>query len=112
MAEAASEIGAAWLQLTRNITDVFEAARSGAGIPIELRARLRRDQVRAAVRSIDAVDRLFENSGAGALEAGTPIQRFWRDAHAARVHVAHDAEPALKVFGDGEFGTPVDAGML
>ncbi|WP_425826819.1 3-hydroxy-9,10-secoandrosta-1,3,5(10)-triene-9,17-dione monooxygenase oxygenase subunit [Streptomyces fractus] len=112
VAEAASEIDAAWLQLTRNLSDVHRAARDGSGIPVGLRTRLRRDQVRAAERAIGATDRLFENSGASALRDGTPIQRFWRDAHAARVHVAHDAEPALKLFGDDEFGVSIDGGML
>ncbi|MFD0889023.1 hypothetical protein ACFQ08_31200 [Streptosporangium algeriense] len=69
-------------------------------------------QVRASERCIAAVDQLFENSGAGALAEGTPIQRFWRDAHAARVHVANDPEAALKLFGDGEFGEDVTVGML
>ncbi|KAB2390454.1 3-hydroxy-9,10-secoandrosta-1,3,5(10)-triene-9,17-dione monooxygenase oxygenase subunit [Actinomadura montaniterrae] len=112
VAEAGSEIDAAWLQLTRNITEVLDTAKAGRPIPISLRLRLRRDQVRAAERSIAAVDRLFESSGASALAEGTPIQRFWRDAHAARVHVANDPEAALKLFGDGEFGEQVTAGML
>lgn len=112
VAEAASEIDAAWLQLTRNISEVAAAARDGGQVPVALRLRLRRDQVRAAERSIAAIDRLFENSGASALAEGTPIQRFWRDAHAARVHVANDPEAGLKLFGDGEFGEAVTAGML
>ncbi|MER6514564.1 3-hydroxy-9,10-secoandrosta-1,3,5(10)-triene-9,17-dione monooxygenase oxygenase subunit [Nonomuraea sp. NPDC001636] len=112
VAEAASEIDASWLQLTRNITDVYDAARAGEPVPTTLRLRLRRDQVRASERCIAALDRLFENSGAGALADDTPIQRFWRDAHAARVHVANDPEAALKLYGDGEFGETVTAGML
>ncbi|MER7211670.1 3-hydroxy-9,10-secoandrosta-1,3,5(10)-triene-9,17-dione monooxygenase oxygenase subunit [Streptosporangium sp. NPDC000239] len=112
VARAASEVDAAWLQLTRNITEVYDTARRGEPIPTALRLRLRRDQVRASERCIAAVDQLFENSGAGALAEGTPIQRFWRDAHAARVHVANDPEAALKLFGDGEFGEDVTVGML
>ncbi|MFI6516886.1 3-hydroxy-9,10-secoandrosta-1,3,5(10)-triene-9,17-dione monooxygenase oxygenase subunit [Spirillospora sp. NPDC050679] len=112
VAEAASEIDAAWLQLTRNIGEVLATAEAGREIPVALRLRLRRDQVRAGERAIAAVDRLFESSGASALAEGTPIQRFWRDAHAARVHVANDPEAALKMFGDAEFGHDVTAGML
>ncbi|MFF4412870.1 3-hydroxy-9,10-secoandrosta-1,3,5(10)-triene-9,17-dione monooxygenase oxygenase subunit [Streptosporangium sp. NPDC001559] len=112
VARAASEVDAAWLQLTRNITEIYDTARRGEPIPTALRLRLRRDQVRASERCIAAVDQLFENSGAGALAEGTPIQRFWRDAHAARVHVANDPEAALKLFGDGEFGEDVTVGML
>ncbi|RFU39537.1 flavin-dependent monooxygenase [Actinomadura logoneensis] len=112
VAEAGSEIDAAWLQLTHNITAVLDTAKAGRPVPTSLRLRLRRDQVRAGERAIAAVDRLFESSGASALAEGTPIQRFWRDAHAARVHVANDPEAALKLFGDGEFGEQITAGML
>ena len=54
-----------------------------------------------------AVDLLFENSGGRALKTGTPIQRFWRDAHAGRVHAINDPERALSAFGRGEFGLEV-----
>ncbi|HEX5299574.1 MAG TPA: hypothetical protein VFW50_21525 [Streptosporangiaceae bacterium] len=42
---------------------------------------------------------------------GTPIQRFWRDAHAGRVHAINDPERALTMFGRGELGhdVPPDA---
>ena len=112
IATAASEIDAAWLQLKHNITEELEYARAGKPVPMPLRLRARRDQVMATGRAISAVDLLFENSGGRALNAGTPIQRFWRDAHAGRVHAANDPERALKMFGDGEFGIPVRDAMV
>ncbi|MGY0500356.1 3-hydroxy-9,10-secoandrosta-1,3,5(10)-triene-9,17-dione monooxygenase oxygenase subunit [Nocardia sp. FBN12] len=111
VAQAASEIDAAWLQLTTNITDIEAAARSGE-VPMPLRTKVRRDQVRASERAIYAIDRLFENSGASAISTGAPIQRFWRDAHTGRVHAVNDPEAALKMFGDEEFGATIDGGML
>jgi 3-hydroxy-9,10-secoandrosta-1,3,5(10)-triene-9,17-dione monooxygenase len=107
IAEAAAEIDAAWLALERNARELMEYARAGERIPVELRLRVRRDQVRGTGQSIRAVDRLFENSGGRALKSGTPIQRFWRDAHAGRVHAINDPERALSMFGGGEFGLPV-----
>ena len=76
-----------------------------------LRWRTRRDQVTGTGQAIRAVDLLFENSGGRALKTGTPIQRFWRDAHAGRVHAINDPERALSMFGRGEFGydVPPDA---
>jgi 3-hydroxy-9,10-secoandrosta-1,3,5(10)-triene-9,17-dione monooxygenase len=112
IAEAGSEIDAAWLQLTSNMAELWELAQRGEQIPISTRLRVRRDQVRGTERAIWAVDRLFENSGGRALASGTPIQRFWRDAHAGRVHAANDPERAYKMFGTGEFGLPVDGGMF
>jgi 3-hydroxy-9,10-secoandrosta-1,3,5(10)-triene-9,17-dione monooxygenase len=107
IAEAAAEIDAAWLALERNARELMEYARAGERIPVELRLRVRRDQVRGTGQAIRAVDRLFENSGGRALKSGTPIQRFWRDAHAGRVHAINDPERALSMFGGGEFGLPV-----
>ncbi|QGK70374.1 flavin-dependent monooxygenase [Allosaccharopolyspora coralli] len=112
IAEAASEIDAAWLQLTRNLTEELELLEAGEEIPMSLRLRARRDQVRGTARSIEAIDRLFENSGGRALATGTPIQRFWRDAHAGRVHAANDPERAYTMFGTGEFGLPVKDSMV
>ncbi len=66
----------------------------------------------APAQSIRAIDRLFENSGGRALKAGTPIQRFWRDAHAGRVHAINDPERALSMYGGGEFGLPVPADAM
>ena len=63
-------------------------------------------------QAIDAVDRLFENSDGRALAVGTPIQRFWRDAHAGRVHAINDPERALSIFGRGEFGLPTNDAMV
>ncbi|MFY9890382.1 MAG: 3-hydroxy-9,10-secoandrosta-1,3,5(10)-triene-9,17-dione monooxygenase oxygenase subunit [Streptosporangiaceae bacterium] len=112
VAEAAAEIDSAWLALERNMTDLMGYVRAGQPIPVEVRLRVRRDQVRGTGQSIRAVDRLFENSGGRALKSGTPIQRFWRDAHAGRVHAINDPERALSMFGGGEFGLPVPADAM
>ncbi|MET8996888.1 3-hydroxy-9,10-secoandrosta-1,3,5(10)-triene-9,17-dione monooxygenase oxygenase subunit [Amycolatopsis sp. Hca4] len=111
IAEAASEIDAAWLQLTRNIEELYELAKREERLPVDLRLRVRRDQVRGTERAISAIDRLFENSGGRAIQRGTPIQRFWRDAHAGRVHAANDAERAYVMYGTGAFGLPVENAM-
>jgi len=112
VAEASSDIDAAWRQLSGNVADEYELLKQDKEIPFELRLRARRDQVRATGRSIASIDMLFESSGATALANGTPLQRFWRDAHAARVHAANDPERAYQMFGDGEFDLPVKDTMV
>lgn len=112
IAEAASEIDAAWLQLTSNIDELYTHAKQEEKIPFSSRVRVRRDQVRGSERAIGAIDRLFENSGGKALQSGTPIQRFWRDAHAGRVHAANDPERAYTMFGTVEFGQRVQDSMV
>lgn len=108
VARACAEIDAAWLALERDISDLYALAKAGEKFPMELRLRARRDQVLGTERSISAIDLLFENSGGRALKMGTPLQRFWRDAHSGRVHAINDVERALTMFGRGEFG--LDAG--
>jgi 3-hydroxy-9,10-secoandrosta-1,3,5(10)-triene-9,17-dione monooxygenase len=112
IAEAASDIDAAWRQLIGNVGDEFALLKDGKEIPFELRARARRDQVRATGRAIASIDRLFEASGATALNNDAPVQRFWRDAHAGRVHAANDPERAYLIFGNNEFGLPPQDTMV
>jgi 3-hydroxy-9,10-secoandrosta-1,3,5(10)-triene-9,17-dione monooxygenase len=112
IAEAASDIDAAWGQLSGNLATEYARLLAGEDIPLELRAKARRDQVRATQRAIAAIDRLFESAGATALGTDTPLQRFWRDAHAGRVHAANDAERAYVMFGNQEFGLPLGDTMV
>ena len=50
IAEAASDIDAAWRQLMGNLADEYALLCAGKEIPMELRTRARRDQVRATGR--------------------------------------------------------------
>ncbi len=112
VAEASSDIDAAWRQLSGNVADEYALLVASKEIPFDLRVRARRDQVRATGRAIASIDKLFEASGATALANGTPLQRFWRDAHAGRVHAANDPERAYVMYGTHEFGLPVTDGMV
>jgi 3-hydroxy-9,10-secoandrosta-1,3,5(10)-triene-9,17-dione monooxygenase len=106
IAEAASDIDAGWRQLIGNVGDEYALLKEDKEIPFELRARARRDQVRATARAISSIDLLFESAGATALQTDAPVQRFWRDAHAGRVHAANEPERAYLIFGNNEFGLP------
>ncbi|MBF6214499.1 flavin-dependent monooxygenase [Nocardia puris] len=112
VAEASSDIDAAWRQLSGNVAEEYALLRAGKEVPFDLRVRARRDQVRATGRAIASIDKLFEASGATALADSTPLQRFWRDAHAGRVHAANDPERAYVMYGTHEFGLPVTDGMV
>jgi 3-hydroxy-9,10-secoandrosta-1,3,5(10)-triene-9,17-dione monooxygenase len=112
VAEAAADLESAWLALETNMRELIGLARAGEKLPMRLRLRVRRDQVRGTAFAIRAVDRLFENSGGRAIAVGTPIQRFWRDAHAGRVHAINDPERALSMYGKGEFGLQITDAML
>ena len=107
IAEAAGMIDAAALQIERNLGEELALAEAGEKIPMSLRLRVRRDQVRSTLAGVSAIDRLFVSSGGRALKSGTPIQRFWRDANAGRVHAINDPEKAQVLFGQFELGIKV-----
>ena len=112
VAEAASDIDSAWLALETNMRELMALVRAGEKLPMRLRLRVRRDQVRGTALAIRAVDRLFENSGGRSIYQSHPIQRYWRDAHAGRVHAINDPERALSMYGRGEFGLSVADAMV
>jgi 3-hydroxy-9,10-secoandrosta-1,3,5(10)-triene-9,17-dione monooxygenase len=112
IAESAAQLDAAVLQVERNIAEELELATRGEKIPMALRVRVRRDQVNATAAGIAAVDRLFESAGGRALRSGTPIQRFWRDAHAGRVHAINDPEKVRVMYGQFELGLKVQDAWL
>ncbi|GLX36477.1 acyl-CoA dehydrogenase [Streptomyces roseochromogenus] len=113
IARAASDIDASWMQLQRNIADLYALAERGETLPTALRTRARRDQVLATERCVRAVDLLMENAGGGALRTGpNPVQRAWRDIHTGRGHAANDPERALVLFGQGALGLDIQDTML
>ena len=111
IARASSEIDAAWALLMNNLREMQELVARGERIPLNLRLKVRRDQVLGTERAVAAIDTLFEASGGRALAEGTYLQRAWRDAHAGRVHAANDPERALVMYGAVEFGQKIDPGM-
>ncbi|MEU6478208.1 3-hydroxy-9,10-secoandrosta-1,3,5(10)-triene-9,17-dione monooxygenase oxygenase subunit [Streptomyces sp. NPDC047017] len=112
IARAASDIDAGWLQLSRNIADLYARAERREPLPMALRTRVRRDQVLATERAVAALDLLMENSGGNAMRTGPgPLQRAWRDAHTGRGHAANDPERALVMFGQAALGMDLHDSM-
>ena len=112
LAEAAGEVDGARLQLHRNMDEMMELARKGLEISLDLRVRVRRDQVRGTQAAIRATDRVFESAGGNALYLDQPIQRAWRDVHAARVHAINEPERGLALFGSHELGGELPPGNM
>ena len=86
LAQAHSVVDAAWLQLERNIVELTEAAKRGEPLGLVQRARLRHDQAYGVKSAVEIMDQCFSASGGFVLRAGNPLQRFWRDLHAAQQH--------------------------
>ncbi|GHH28552.1 3-hydroxy-9,10-secoandrosta-1,3,5(10)-triene-9,17-dione monooxygenase oxygenase subunit [Lentzea cavernae] len=112
IATAAADVDIAWWTLEKDINDEWAHAVAGTKIPIDLRLRARRDQVLGSGRALAAIDLLFESAGGKAINAGLPLPRFWRDAHAARVHAGNDPERVLVLYGKNELGIQVRDGLF
>ncbi|MCA1983243.1 hypothetical protein [Nocardioides nematodiphilus] len=108
---AAADLEASRLQFLTDIDRLYDAAASGAPIGIELRAEIRRNQVRASGRVGEAVDRLVAIAGGSAMRLDNPIQRFWRDLHIALGHGANVAEQIYQATGTVAFGGQLPANV-
>ncbi len=112
VAEAASDLDAAWLAL-----EAQHARADGATSPPARRSRCGCGCGSAATRCAAPSRRSTRSTGSSRTPAAGrsprhPIQRFWRDAHAGRVHAINDPERALSMFGRGEFGLSVADAMV
>jgi 3-hydroxy-9,10-secoandrosta-1,3,5(10)-triene-9,17-dione monooxygenase len=104
VAEAARDIDASRLQMLHTFGEMLDCIGNGDEIPFEARGRARRDQVLGTRSAVDAIDRIFVNSGGHAIHEDSVIQRFWRDAHAGSLHNSNVAEPILSAYGALRFG--------
>ncbi|MFC4949817.1 acyl-CoA dehydrogenase family protein [Pseudonocardia sp. GCM10023141] len=110
---AAAEIAASRAQLFANLSEVGALIAAGRPIPMDLRVRSRRDQVRSSWRAVQAVDELFARSGAGALRTeNNPLQRLWRDAHAGLVHAINVPGPTMASFANHVMNRPLEEALI
>ncbi len=100
--EAASEIDAAYLLAKDN----DERLRTRLPMGTDDVIMIRRNFTLASRLAMRAVDRLFEVSGARGIIDGNPIQRFWRDVHAAGNHVAWAVDSSYISAGAHAMGMP------
>ena len=106
LAEASVEVDAARELHRRAIREMLEKAERGEEFtPLE-RARYRCDKTFAAKLCVQAVNRLFEASGGGAIFESEAIQRCHRDAHAASHHQGLSWDAAAEDFGRQSLGLP------
>jgi 3-hydroxy-9,10-secoandrosta-1,3,5(10)-triene-9,17-dione monooxygenase len=94
------------------LSDCDEATRivEGHGMPrLDQRARYRRDGAYAATLCTKAVDVLFGATGGGAIYARNPLQRAFRDVHAANAHYVLNWDINGAMFGRVLLGLSPDA---
>jgi resorcinol 4-hydroxylase (FADH2) len=83
---AEMRVDAARALLHRAASDTMAAAASSDGVSTDQRIRNRRAQTFAARLVVEAIDELYEASGATGVFTRDPMQRLWRDIHAGSKH--------------------------
>jgi alkylation response protein AidB-like acyl-CoA dehydrogenase len=95
------------MQFLRCIEEMWDYATKREEIPMDLRARARRDQVRSVHRAVAAADQLMKLAGGNAMRLDSPIQRCWRDAHMGLGHQANQEDSVYQAFGLNQMGLPI-----
>ncbi|MEW6777743.1 MAG: acyl-CoA dehydrogenase, partial [Bdellovibrionota bacterium] len=106
ISEAAAEVDAAELLLLRDIAEMRAFAEAGAPVPLECRARYKRDSAYAVTLCARAGHRLFSKSGGNALYDSSPLQRGFRDLHAMEVHALLNFDNSGEQYGRIRLGLP------
>ncbi|MGH6969133.1 MAG: acyl-CoA dehydrogenase family protein, partial [Stellaceae bacterium] len=112
LAEAAALTDAAEKTMLADCDAATRLAEAGGQIPAETRARWRRDGAYTTQMCVKAVDLLFTGAGGNALYLSHPLQRAWRDVHAASAHVVVNWDAAGTLYGRVALGLPPDVPAL
>jgi 3-hydroxy-9,10-secoandrosta-1,3,5(10)-triene-9,17-dione monooxygenase len=99
IAEASAHIECARRTLAEGCAEIMSRARSNQPPDLLEKARLRRDCAYAARLACAAVDQVFQASGGSALFIHHPVQRAFRDVHAACAHIALNWDAAASLYG-------------
>ncbi len=109
VAEAAALADAARAIMLGDCDEATATVAAGKIPDLEHRARYRRDGAFAAALCTKAVDLLFTTTGGGAIYARNPLQRAFRDAHAANAHYVLNWDINGAMYGRVALGLPPDA---
>jgi len=99
LTEASAEVDAARTIHRSDVREMLDKAARGDAFTEMDRARYRRDKAFVAKLCVQAVNRLFEASGARGVLDSDPLQRFHRDAHGASHHVALTWDVVAEEYG-------------
>jgi 3-hydroxy-9,10-secoandrosta-1,3,5(10)-triene-9,17-dione monooxygenase len=86
IAEAAALVDTAEALMFRDCDEATAMAAAGEPADLERKARYRRDGAYGATICTQAVDLIFAAAGGGAIYDSNPLQRSFRDIHAANAH--------------------------
>jgi alkylation response protein AidB-like acyl-CoA dehydrogenase len=104
VAEATGSIQSARLLILDSLAKALAAAREGRQTEMDIRLNNRLAQAFSVRLLVQAVDALFLASGGQGIFTSKPLQRTWRDAHAAAVHVSMNWDAVSTMYGQYALG--------
>ncbi|MGI9019934.1 MAG: acyl-CoA dehydrogenase family protein [Solirubrobacterales bacterium] len=111
VARATAAVTAARALVLETVDRAWTIACSGAGVPVEERVRLRLAATHATRESARAVDLMYGAGGGTSIYSTSPLQRRFRDVHAATQH-AMVAPATWELTGRLLLGLETDAAQL
>ena len=112
IAEASACVEFAETVIRRDWQALEECARKRDYPSMETKLSWKRNAAFATQLAVRAVDALMRASGAGGLSAEGPLQRQFRDIHAASAHIALTWDIHGAAYGQSALGLPSPAGFL
>jgi len=109
LAEATAIVDTARAVMLLDCDEATRIVAEGQTPTLVQRARYRRDGAYAATLCTRAVDVLFQATGGGAIYARNPLQRMFRDIHAANAHYVLNWDINGAMFGRVLLGLSPDA---
>jgi len=94
------------LVLFRNFAQVVANAKSGATMPVEERLLQRAQSAAVPKVCCRHVDELLRATAASGCYKSNPIERFFRDIHQSRGHIANNTDAYMRAHGAVMLGLP------
>jgi len=104
VAEATASIDAAELMIHRDLRETSALVQRKAAVGVDVRMRNRLTHSFSTRLLVQAVDAVFLAAGGSALGLQHPVQRFWRDIHAASSHISLNWDSVGAMYGQHVFG--------
>jgi len=104
LAEAEASVRGLHTRMDATFAALDAAVASGEPIPMRLRVEAKWDAAYIAKDAMRAVELLFKASGGRGIRLSNPLQRFFRDVHAASNHAFLSAEKGALNMGGVALG--------
>jgi 3-hydroxy-9,10-secoandrosta-1,3,5(10)-triene-9,17-dione monooxygenase len=111
LAEATAELDAALTLCRADVSEVLSRATAGATLGRQDLFRYARNRAFANKLAVQAVNRIFDVSGASGIHRTSAVQRFHRDAHAGSHQPVHSWDAYGTHYGRVRLGIDVDAAV-